>query len=71
MKTRLLLESSDEKLYEIFQPTKCANCDTRLHESKTGMRKIADGQCLCSSCYFERIGELIDESPIGLPGRHR
>lgn len=71
MKAKLLVESTDEELYEIFQPTKCANCGTRLHESKTGMRKVANGQCLCSACYFQRMGELIDDSPIGIPGRRR
>lgn len=71
MATKLLTEYTDEELQEIFQPTKCAKCGITIHESKTGMRKVAGDECYCSACYFESIGELIDDCPIGIPGRHR
>lgn len=71
MKKKVLLEYNDEQLQELFQPTVCAECGSRLHESMTGMRKVGEQKCLCSSCYFEKMGEVIDNYPIGIPRTHR
>ena len=71
MTNKILTTYTDEQLLELFQPTVCGECGARLHESKTGMRKVVGGKCLCSACYFARIGEAIDDHPIGVPRMHR
>ena len=71
MKMNILTAYTDDQLYELFQPTECARCGAKLHESRTGMRRIGGDTCVCSSCYFEEIGKVIDEAPIGIPRMHR
>jgi hypothetical protein len=71
MKIEVLTTYTDEQLLDLLQPTACAQCGTKLHESRTGMRKVTGGKCLCSACYFKRVGEAIDRHPIGAPRMHR
>ena len=42
---------------------KCPYCGVLLQETITGKRRIGD-QEVCSDCYYERLGELIEEHPI-------
>jgi hypothetical protein len=71
MKFEEFVKCTEEELLGIVQPTKCASCGLKLHESKTGMRKLGDGTCVCSACFFSKIGEAIDDEPIGVPRMHR
>jgi len=41
----------------------CASCGVLLQESITGKRKTSAGD-VCSDCYYEKMGELIDQHPI-------
>jgi len=46
----------------------CAYCKTWLQESVTGSRPTADGN-VCSDCYFEAWGDLVEQHPISSPKR--
>jgi hypothetical protein len=41
----------------------CAYCGIELQESITGKRKAPKGQA-CSDCYYEQIGEGVEQHPI-------
>jgi hypothetical protein len=41
----------------------CACCNTDLQETVTGRRRSPKGD-VCSDCYFEQLGEVVEESPI-------
>jgi hypothetical protein len=47
----------------------CVKCKEHLTES-TGRNKTAYG-LMCDDCYYEALGKLIEEHPIGVPGTHR
>jgi ribosome-binding protein aMBF1 (putative translation factor) len=70
MSKKVLTTLGAVELLALCQPTKCSICGTTLHESKTGMRKIAE-RCVCSDCYFADFGEELDAHPIGVPRAHR
>ncbi len=46
----------------------CAECHTWLQESVTGCRPSPKGP-VCSDCYFELLGALVEEHPIVSPKR--
>ena len=46
----------------------CAACHTWLQESVTGCRPSPEGP-VCSDCYFELLGALVEEHPITSPKR--
>jgi hypothetical protein len=41
----------------------CAVCHILLQETITGKRRIGDKE-VCSDCYYEKLGELVEEHPI-------
>jgi hypothetical protein len=41
----------------------CAVCSILLQETITGKRRTEHGD-VCSDCYYEVLGEVIDEHPI-------
>ena len=43
----------------------CADCNQPIQESVTGCHHTDRG-CECSDCYYARLGELVDERPIGV-----
>ncbi len=43
----------------------CKKCGIPLRERVTGNRQVGTDR-YCSDCYFEELGELIDEMPIGI-----
>lgn len=51
------------------QPTLCFQCVDRLHESTTGARPTKNGYS-CSDCYFDSLGDAVENYPIGTPRRH-
>ena len=83
MTARDLLNVPDSELLAVCQPTKCDTCGVTLHESTTGIRKVAredasacppnqSGRvCICSDCYFDRFNAHIECHPIGRPRMHR
>lgn len=42
---------------------RCPNCDVLLQETITGKRRIGD-EDYCSDCYYEKLGELVEQHPI-------
>jgi hypothetical protein len=70
MSIKELTQLEDAELLALCQPTACSVCGVKLHESKTGMRRIA-GRCVCSDCYFNAFGDELDAHPIGIPRSHR
>ena len=46
----------------------CARCKTWLQESVTGCRSTAEGH-VCSDCYFDAWGDLVEEHAISSPKR--
>lgn len=49
---------------------RCARCNIELQETITGNRRVGNDR-VCSDCYFDDFGELIDERPIGVPHARR
>jgi hypothetical protein len=53
-----------EKVDELVQAQEhCAYCGVLLQETITGNRKTPRGRA-CSDCYYEQIGEGIEQHPI-------
>ena len=48
----------------------CPDCGRLLQESVTGCRPSEHG-FLCSDCYYESLGKLIEEHPITSPRGRR
>lgn len=46
----------------------CAECHIWLQESVTGCRPSPKGP-VCSDCYFELLGALVEEHPVTSPKR--
>ena len=44
---------------------KCSKCQIPVQEFITGKKKI-DGKVYCKSCYYEELGNLVEEMPMGL-----
>lgn len=50
------------------QVSSCVHCRTWLQESVTGSRRTVDGH-VCSDCYFDIWGKLVEKHPISSPRR--
>lgn len=48
----------------------CCECGVLLQETITGKRKTPKGEA-CSDCYYELLGELIEQHPIVTAGIRR
>ena len=48
----------------------CCKCKVELQETITGKRTTPNGEA-CSDCYYEEIGELIEQNPIVSAGFRR
>jgi hypothetical protein len=48
--------------------SKCAKCGIWLQESVTGSRDTSNGP-MCSDCYFEEWGAIVERYPISTPRR--
>ncbi|HNT09072.1 hypothetical protein [Methanoculleus sp.] len=44
----------------------CSKCGVHLQEFLTG-RKTFKGKPYCKTCYYEEIGKILEEHPIGGP----
>ena len=42
---------------------RCANCGVLLQETITGKRRIGEDE-FCSDCYYEKLGELVEQHPL-------
>ena len=49
---------------------KCCSCQVVLQETITGKRKTSGGFA-CSDCYYEQLGNEIEQYPIGAGGVRR
>ena len=47
-----------------------SECNVVLQETITGNRRVGNER-ICSDCYFDDFGKLIDERPIGVPHARR
>lgn len=66
----LLKMKTTEERAALCPGTPCADCGVRLQGAITGRQQTAYGE-LCDDCYYERIGDLVEEFPIGIPRMHR
>ena len=46
---------------------KCAKCKVVLDYSTAEGRHEIDDRPVCDDCYFDALGELIEQFPIGRP----
>jgi len=44
----------------------CKKCKTPIQEFITGRKKIS-GDLYCKKCYYEKLGDFVEENPIGSP----
>jgi hypothetical protein len=44
----------------------CAKCGCEIHTFLTG-RKYIDKKVHCRDCYYDELGEVIEQHPIGMP----
>lgn len=47
----------------------CCRCGVLLQETVTGRRKTPGGEA-CSDCYYEELGEIVEQHPV-VSGRVR
>jgi hypothetical protein len=48
----------------------CCGCGIVLQETITGRQKTPEGEA-CSDCYYESLGELVEDHPIVSAGIRR
>lgn len=48
----------------------CCNCSIELRENISGYRLGVEGPH-CSDCYFDKLSNVIDIYPVGVPGVRR
>ncbi len=48
----------------------CCSCGILLLETITGKRKTPEGEA-CSDCYYDQVGDLIEQYPIVSGRLHR
>lgn len=48
----------------------CCKCGVPLRETVTGNRPTDHG-CMCSDCYYDALGEIIEQHPIVSARAHR
>ena len=65
-----LLKMTADERRKLVKLAKCAGCGIELQESITGCRETSEGH-VCSDCYYEKLGELVEKHPIGIPRMHR
>ena len=49
---------------------RCCKCEVKLQETVTGKRPTPDGPA-CSDCYYDGLGEEIEQHPLGSAGIRR
>jgi hypothetical protein len=47
----------------VTEGPKCPHCGVLLQETITGKRMIGEEE-VCSDCYYERLGDLVEQHPI-------
>ncbi len=65
-----LLEAYEKRQAEKTRSQVCAKCQESLQETLTGNRPTDEG-CVCSDCYYEALGELVEQHPIVGARAHR
>lgn len=65
-----LLADYEERQRERTQSRACVECHQPLQETVTGNRPTDDG-CVCSDCYYEELGALVEQRPITSGRAHR
>jgi hypothetical protein len=61
---------TDEQHRKGGKVTKCVSCDIQLQESTTGNRPTEQGP-MCSESFYQAVGEIIDDRPLGVPHARR
>jgi len=64
-----LVAMSEVERMTRFRPTKCVFCGVTLDDTTTGRREVKAG-CACGDCYFEKLSDLLEEHPVGIPRMH-
>lgn len=65
-----LSKMSREDRAKLCPGTKCnGNCGNNVN-FVNGCNRTSDG-LLCDDCYYERLGEIVEQCPIGIPRMHR
>jgi hypothetical protein len=44
----------------------CTDCGCEIHQFLTGRKRIS-GEVHCDKCYYKKLGEVVEEHPIGMP----
>lgn len=65
-----LLQAYEGRQAVKTQARVCAKCQEPLRETSTGNRSTGVG-CVCSDCYYEALGQLIERHPIVGVRAHR
>ena len=58
-----LLEAYEKRQQARKGVCSCAECGRELRETITGNRRL-DDKFVCSDCYYEKLGEMIEQNPI-------
>ena len=43
---------------------KCGKCGCTISTTVTGRQRVSDGW-RCDNCYFDELGEFVEQNPIG------
>jgi hypothetical protein len=57
-------------LMQSVREQRCCSCQVPLQETITGKRKTSEGFA-CSDCYYEELGEELEQRPLGSAGVRR
>ncbi len=68
--SELLKYKTPEDRLKLTKTSNCAECEIVLQEAITGCRETHKGY-MCSDCYYDMMGEMAEEYPIGIPRMHR
>jgi hypothetical protein len=66
MKGADFLKLTDAGIRKIARLQSCKRCKQPLQETVTGCRKAGKNH-VCSDCYFEGIGKVLEEHPLFVP----
>jgi ribosomal protein L37AE/L43A len=58
-----ILEAYEKRVNQRKAHASCAECNRPLQEAVTGCRSAA-GIYVCSDCYYQSVGELIEQRAI-------
>lgn len=62
-----LKNMTPEQLKALAPASKCAKCGVDLVDGANSTRQTIYKASVCDDCYYDELGKIIEEHPLGLP----